>query len=152
MSERRSLPSDAMVDLRAITEITIISHLAQSLIERVLPDGMTQSQFGLLNHFARRGGEETPAQLAAAFQVTKGAVTNTLQRLEILGLIAIRPDPGDGRQKLVSITAAGLEAQEAAFQALGPKLEAIRAEIPQADFAAALPFLSRLRAWLDENR
>lgn len=152
MSDRQPTPSHALVDLRAITEITIISHLAQSLLERALPDGMSQAQFGVLNHFARRGGEETPAQLASAFQVTKGAMTNTLQRLEAQGLIVIRPDPGDGRRKFISITPAGTNAQDAAFQALRPQLDAIRAEIPQAEFAAALPFLTRLRAWLDENR
>jgi len=60
-------------------EIGIINQLFSTAFRRALPDGMTSAQFTVLNHFARLGGERTPAQLAASFQVTKGAITNTLQ-------------------------------------------------------------------------
>ena len=39
----------------------------------------------VLNHFARLGGEKTPAQLARVFHVTKGAMTNTVGRLDAAG-------------------------------------------------------------------
>jgi DNA-binding MarR family transcriptional regulator len=139
-------------DVRVFTEIGVIAQLSGVAIERLLPDGLSGPQFGVLNHFARRGGEETPAQLADAFQVTRGAMTNTLARLEAQGLVAVRPDDSDGRRKQVSITPAGLATREAALKSVKPRLDAIRAAIPPEDFAAALPFLSRLRAWLDENR
>ena len=49
----------------------------------------------MLNHFARLGGVRSPAELAQAFQVSKGAMTNTLQRLEAGRLVKIIPDPAE---------------------------------------------------------
>ncbi len=145
-------PARDRPDVRVLTEIGIIAQLSATALERLLPAGLSAAQFGVLNHFARRGGEETPAHLADAFQVTRGAMTNTLARLEAQGLVAVRPDAGDGRRKQVSITAKGLDVREAALKATKPRLDAIRAAIPATEFEAALPFLSRLRAWLDDNR
>ena len=79
---------------------------------------MKVSQFAVLNHCVRLGDGRTPAQLASAFQVTRGAMTNTLQRLEAKGHIGLRPTPGDGRSKEVYLTAAGRAAREQAVQAV----------------------------------
>ncbi|HJP23202.1 MAG TPA: MarR family transcriptional regulator [Alphaproteobacteria bacterium] len=133
-------------------EIGIIEQLARQRLESVLPEGLKISHFSVLNHFARLGGERAPAELARAFQVTKAAMTNTLGRLEARGLVAIRPDPNDGRAKRVALTARGLKLRDRAIAALGPELAEITAHIPAQDFATALPFLQRLRAYLDEAR
>ena len=106
----------------------------------------------MLTHFCRRGGVETPAQLARAFQVTKGAMTNTLQRLEAQGFVDIVPDQTDGRRKLVSLTAKGAAAYEEAIAALRPYYVDLREAFTDAEFEAAIPFLKALRVWLDENR
>ncbi|MDP1631302.1 MAG: MarR family transcriptional regulator [Caulobacter sp.] len=139
-------------DFQVMTEIGIIAQLANARLERSLPEGLSAAQFGVLNHFMRRGGQESPAQLAKAFQITKGAMTNTLQRLEAQGFVAIVGDKADGRRKLVSLTPAGVAAYEAGVAALRPRMEAMRAAFTEAEFAAALPFLTGLRTWLDDNR
>ena len=149
---RMNQPSDDRADVRVLTEIGIIAQLSTTALERSLPADLSAAQFGVLNHFARRGGEESPAQLADAFQVTRGAMTNTLARLEARRLISVRPDTADGRRKLVSVTPAGLAVREAALKATMPRLDAIRAAFSAEDFEAALPFLYRLRTWLDHNR
>ncbi|MCE3289998.1 MAG: MarR family transcriptional regulator, partial [Caulobacter sp.] len=79
-------------DVSVLTEIGIISQLSNAALERSLPEGMSAAQFGVLTHFMRRGGEKSPAQLAKAFQVTKGAMTNTLQRLEAQGFVRVVGD------------------------------------------------------------
>jgi DNA-binding MarR family transcriptional regulator len=76
-------------------EIGIISQLSSNRLERVLPEGMSIAQFSLLNHLVRLGGSWAPSRLARAFQVTKGAMTNTLQRLDAQGLIRVATDPDD---------------------------------------------------------
>jgi len=139
-------------DVRVMTEIGIISQLSTVRLERALPPGMSAAQFGVLTHFMRRGGEESPARLARAFQVTKGAMTNTLQRLEAQGFVAIVGDAEDGRRKKVTLTPAGARAFDEAIIALRPSLEAMRAAFTDQEFEAALPFLTALRVWLDENR
>ena len=139
-------------DVRAFAEIAAIDQLVTNRLERALPVGMSHAQFGVLTWFALRGGEATPAELAAAFQVTKGAMTNTLQRLEAQGLIAVEPDQADGRRKRVTVTAAGRIGYDRALIALRPIQESLRTAITEDEFRAALPFLKALRTWLEETR
>ncbi len=139
-------------DVSVLTEIGIISQLSTAALERSLPDGMSAAQFGVLTHFMRRGGEDSPARLAAAFQVTKGAMTNTLQRLEAQGFVRVLADEADGRRKWVSLTSDGARAYETGLMALRPRMEGLREAFTDAEFVAALPFLKALRVWMDENR
>lgn len=139
-------------DVRVLTEIGIISQLSGAALERSLPEGMSRAQFAVLSHFMRRGGQENPARLAAAFQVTKGAMTNTLQRLEAQGFVRITEDAADGRRKWVSLTAEGARAYEAGIAAVRPYMDGLRGAFTDSEFAAAIPFLQALRVWLDENR
>ncbi len=149
--ETPEIPPDPPI-FTLFNEIGIIEQLSRRRLENVLPDGLKISHFGVLNHFARLGGERAPVELARAFQVTKAAMTNTLGRLEARGLVEIRPDPDDGRAKRVTLTAKGRKVRDRAIAALGPELAEIASHIPARDFAAALPFLQRLRAYLDEAR
>ncbi len=144
--------TDDPLAFRVLNEIGIISQLATTGFEQVMPEGMTIAQFSVLNHFVRLGGEKSPNDLARAFQVTKGTMTSTLQRLEVRGWIAIRPDPEDGRGKLVSITAAGKKARNLALAALGPRLAKLYQAVPHSHFEALLPLLADLRAFLDRDR
>ena len=102
------------------SELLIADQLARSRIAKVLPRGMELSQFSVLNHLSRVNDERSPAQLARAFHVTRGAMTNTLTKLEWAGHIHIRPDWDDARRKLVAISPSGRAARDAAVQALQP--------------------------------
>ncbi len=133
-------------------EIGIVAQLSQTLLERSLPDGLKLPHFGVLNNFARLGGKRNPAQLARAFQVTKGAMTNTLQRLEARGLVEVRPDPRDGRAKRVRITRKGLRARDKAIAALAPAMAELEARFATRQFRDALPFLQQVRTYLDAAR
>lgn len=135
-----------------ITEISIIAQLSTARLSKVLPGDMTPAQFGVLNHFARLGGYSTPARLAAAFQITRGAMTNTLKRLENKQLVDIKPDLQDGRRKLVTMTARGAKARLAALAKLAPYIASLTNTHSPEQFAAALPFLRSLRTTLDEER
>lgn len=143
---------DDPVAFRVLNEIGIIEQLGRTMFERVMPLNLTLSQFIVLNHFVRLGGTRSPHQLARAFQVTKATMTSTLQRLQAKGLILVEPDPRDGRAKLVSLTPAGRDARNASIAAIGPALAAMEAHFGKAELATALPFLVRLRTYLDERR
>jgi DNA-binding MarR family transcriptional regulator len=134
------------------TEIGIIQHLSINRLLRALPDDLTPAQFGVLNHFVRLGGAWGPARLARAFQVTKGAMTNTLQRLEAAGLVTIRPDPHDARGKLVEITLKGVETQARAVRIATSLLPDVAGVMSIEEVRAILPVLIRVRKVLDENR
>jgi len=133
-------------------EVGIIEQLARNRFERVMPDGMRMAHFTMLNHMVRLGDGWTPARLASAFQLTKGAITNTLQRLQARGLVRVRPDPDDGRSKRVFLTPAGRRMRERCIAALAPELARVQAELGRDAIAAALPGLQAVRAYLDNAR
>jgi DNA-binding MarR family transcriptional regulator len=137
---------------RMFNEIGIINQLSSNRLERVLPDGMSVAQFSVLNHFVRLGGQWAPSRLARAFQVTKGAMTNTLQRLEAQGLVKIVADPADARAKLVEITAVGRKMRETCVRATGPMMGDVSASLQLDEVGAALPILEKLRKALDATR
>ncbi|MEM7268029.1 MAG: MarR family transcriptional regulator [Pseudomonadota bacterium] len=130
------------------TEIKIIEQLAELRIQRVLPHDLQVSQFAVLNHFSNLGGEKTPAQLAKVFQVTKGAMTNTINRMEKQGLVRVRGDAVDRRRKLVSLTNKGLQVREEAAAAVAPVFADIASEFGRDRLANALPLLRDLRIFL----
>ena len=145
-------PNQDPLVFRLFTEIGIIEQLSRNRLERGLPDGLKVPQFGVLHHLARLGGEWSPVRLANAFQVTKGAMTNTLQRLEKRGLVRVLADPRDGRGKLVGITPAGRKMRARCVGSIGPLLADLSKELSDKELAPALPVLEKIRKYLDSHR
>jgi len=138
--------------VRFFTEIAIIEHLARTAAERALPPGLSMAGFEVLSHLTHRGPTKAPAQIASAMQVTKGAMTGTLKRLEAGGWVAVAPDPRDGRGKTVTLTAEGAAVRETALAALTPQFAAVLAEVGEPVLDAVLPLLRRVRMHLDAAR
>ena len=132
-------------------ELFMADQLARNRISRVLPKGMELSHFSVLNHLARINDERTPAQLAKSFHVTRGAMTNTLSKLEWAGHIHVRPDWDDARRKFVSISPAGRAARDAALAAVAPVIGNVVRAIGSQKVRAALPVLRDLRLHLGEE-
>ena len=146
----RRLPKDRP-DVQVFAEIGAIDQLASVRVERALPAGVTQAQFLVLNYLVTRGEGLTPVDLARAFQLTKGAMTNTLQRLQAAGLVETAGDAGDGRKKRIKVTEAGHAAHLQCSNAVRPLTLALRDAFSEADFEKILPFLQSLRAWLGQE-
>lgn len=135
-------------EVQVFDEISMIEHGVRAVITRCLPVGLTYPQFEVMNHLARRGEGQTPAEIAVALQVTPGAITNTLQRLEATGFAAAAPDLVDGRKKRVTLTASGRQAYASAMAAMRPRMKDLRDGFTQREFREALPFLRGLRTWM----
>ena len=131
------------------SELFMADQLARNRISRHLPKGMQLSHFSVLNHLAGVQDERTPAQLARAFHVTRGAMTNTLARLEWAGHIHIRPDWDDARQKFVAISPAGRAARDAAVQSVAPMIAEVVAALGADKVRALMPVLRALRIGLE---
>ncbi len=132
-------------------ELFMADQLARNRISKALPRGMELSHFSVLNHLARAGDERTPAQLARVFHVTRGAMTNTLARLEWAGHIHIRPDWDDARRKFVAISPAGRAARDAAVQSVAPLIGEVVEALGADRVRAVLPVLRELRARLERE-
>ncbi|MEM1286444.1 MAG: MarR family transcriptional regulator [Pseudomonadota bacterium] len=156
-------PSDTLDDLldaprlwfRVFNEIGIINQLSVAQLERILAPHLKFADFRVLNHFIRLGGPRTPVDLARSFQVTKGTMTHTLQKMERLELIAVSPHGGDGRSKLVDITDAGRTAHAEALVGLLPEMERVIDGLDPVvvqTLKDALPAMVALRQALDKAR
>jgi DNA-binding MarR family transcriptional regulator len=133
------------------SEIFTTGQIARTRLARALPKGMELSHFSVLNHLMHVEEERSPAQLARTLHVTRGAMTNTLARLEWAGHVHVRPDWEDARKKLVSLSPAGRAACEAAIAALAPILAEAVARIGADRVRLALPILREMRQKLGEE-
>ncbi|PVH28373.1 MarR family winged helix-turn-helix transcriptional regulator [Pararhodobacter oceanensis] len=131
-------------------ELFMADQLARARVVKHLPKGLELSQFSVLNHLARTTEDRTPAQLAKAFHVTRGAMTNTLRKLEVAGHVHIRPDWDDARRKFVTISPAGLRAREDAIRAISPVISGLAEKLGTARIRTVLPLLRDLRSELEQ--
>lgn len=133
-------------------EIGIIAQLSSALFERNLPEGLNSSQFGVLNWFSRVDTQATPGRLATAFQVTAGAMTNTLKKLEAKGLVKIEPDELSGRKKKVTITGEGEKVRAQAIAAAAPLFQEFAEQFDLDSINRQIGDLQQVRKYLDERR
>ena len=133
------------------SEILALDQLLRSKISKGLPKGMELSHFSVLNHLAHVGTERTPADLAKSFNLTRGAISNTLSKLEWAGYVHIRPDWDDARRKQVVISPSGRAARDHAFAQIGPILAEATGASGTEDLKNILPALRRLRTNLAKN-
>jgi DNA-binding MarR family transcriptional regulator len=133
------------------SEMFMADQLARNRLSKALPKGMELSHFSVLNHLARSGEEKTPAQLARVFHVTRGAMTNTLGKLEWAGHVHIRPDWDDARRKFVSISPSGKRARDAALEVIAPILSETVTEIGADRVRSALPVIREMRLRLEDE-
>lgn len=147
------MPDDrnaALFDL--FNEIGIIEQLSRASLEARLPKGLIAPHFTVLNHLVRLGDGRAPIDMARAFQVPKTTLTHTLKGLESEGLIEMRPNPGDGRSKLVYLTDAGRKLRQDTIVALGPDFDRIAAGCDIVQLTEIVPVLAALRKFLDEDK
>ena len=90
--------------------------------ETLREHGLAEGEWKVLNHLrlARPSYRRSAGKLAKRADLSTGAMTNRLDRLEEAGLVRRLPDPDDRRGVLVELTKAGHEAWE---KALGAQAE-----------------------------
>jgi DNA-binding MarR family transcriptional regulator len=105
----RALPGQVADGLRALS--TEIDRLDQAAADRY---GLNRTDMRALDILGR-AGPIAPTALARLLGFTTGGVTTVLDRLEKVGYIRRRPDPGDRRRQLVEITQATVARDEEVF-------------------------------------
>ena len=135
-----------------LSEIATIEQLARNQLDNALPKNLNISSFSVLNHFSGSKAEKTPLQLARSFHVTKGAMTNTLNKQEKLGYIHIRPDWNDARKKLISISQSGIDARNHAIKSIKPILDEIIMKTDHVTKKSLLGDLRSFRESIEKNK
>lgn len=90
--------------------------LAQALHDRIAPLGVTPGQFAQLLALYEEDGL-TQTELCSRVRIEQPTMANTLRRMERDGLIERVPDPSDGRQSRIALTARAYRIQEDLYEA-----------------------------------
>ncbi len=109
-------------------------------------------QFSVPNHMVRLGDGKSPLSLAEAFQVTKAGMTHTLSSLAEKKMVEIKPNPKDGRGKLVYLTEKGEKNRNLAIRELAGDLQFLSERIDFEVLEKSLALLTEIRQVLDKNR
>jgi DNA-binding MarR family transcriptional regulator len=126
------------------------THVMQELVA----DELARRGFGDLRPALLAVGQHVGAngtritELAARALLTKATVVHAVDELERLGYVTRRPDPTDGRAKLVMPTARALEAEITAREAIEDIRGAWAELVGEQELAALEAGLRRLRAAL----
>ena len=137
--------ADAAPGMEAVTAVMRAQQIMLTRIEAALrPFGISFSRYELLTLLSfTRTGMLPMSKLSARLQVHPTSVTNTVDRLEAAGLVRRRPDPADGRSRLVAITDAGRDVAQRATADLNGVFADIG--LPEEDLEVLAGILRRFR-------
>jgi len=117
------------------------------MLDETLADfDLTNGEWKLLNHLRQAGPSyrRSAAQLAERAELSSGAMTNRLDKLEEAGLVRRLPDPADRRGVQVELTDAGQKAWEESVSAQAAKEALIAAALDQDEKQELNALLRRL--------
>lgn len=139
-------PEPDPAEVAAALQVSI-GFFMRRLRQAPVQDELTLPEMSALTRLDRTG-PATPSALARAEQITPQAMGATLGGLARRGLVERRPDPGDGRRAVISLTGAGRQAVHSKRSARTEQLanalsEGFTREELQVLMAAA-PLISRL--------
>lgn len=142
------MPEDPNPEDLAAALLTGVGLLVRRVRQlRVAEGELTTPEHSALKRLDR-DGPATSADLARQEQITPQAMGATLSALQDAGLIQRRPDPEDGRRKVLSVTEAGARILQEKRSARTDLLARALAETFTPDeleqLAAAAPLLRRL--------
>jgi DNA-binding MarR family transcriptional regulator len=99
---------------------------------------------------AASGGELTAGDLARELELSSGATTRLVDRLERLGHLARVTDPDDRRRRRVSVTPTASATAGAYFGQLGARVEQVLATFDEDERAVIERFLGALTDAMDD--
>lgn len=92
----------------------------------------------------------TAGQLAAALELSSGATTRLVDRLERRGHLTRETDPDDRRRRLVSLTPSAASTANAYVGQISARVSAVLAAFDEAEQAVLTRFLDRLVAQMHD--
>ncbi|MFL5641301.1 MAG: MarR family winged helix-turn-helix transcriptional regulator [Chloroflexota bacterium] len=130
----REIPNLDPLTEGIVERIHILAHhLNESMSETLAEFHLDRRWFRLLGRLRSYGPpyQRSAGMLAAELQLSSGAMTNRLDRMEAAGLIRRLPDPSDRRGTLVEPTEAGHAAWDATVGKQGRREQAITAVLSE---------------------
>jgi len=148
-------PIDPRLVGETTTWLSIVSQLFSNHMTKLLePYNMTLGQFSILHHISNpelKSGTRV-SDIAKAIEMQQPAVTKTIAKFEVMGLVELQDDPKDRRAKTVAPQPKAMQMVQEIRMSMGPELMKMYSALGTdrlAEFATDLKTLGR---WLDKNR
>ena len=97
--------------------------------------GLTGTQMSIID-FLGEAQNHTQRDIEMEFDIRPSTTTKILQRMEASGLVAIKRDPRDGRQRIIALTAKARGLQTAVQAYINDQQTAMERRFDQRDLAA----------------
>ena len=97
--------------------------------------GLTGTQMSIID-FLGEAQNHTQRDIEMEFDIRPSTTTKILQRMEASGLVAIKRDPRDGRQRIIALTAKARGLQTAVRTYINDQQTAMERRFDQRDLAA----------------
>jgi DNA-binding MarR family transcriptional regulator len=123
-----------------------INRRLQRFLDETLAEfNLDGAEWKLLGLLARRGAQtSSPGALARMMELSSGAMTNRLDRLEKAGLLRRQPDPDDRRGIQVELTDEGRRVYEQTLSVQAAKEEFVASALTQTEKKQLNALLRRL--------
>jgi DNA-binding MarR family transcriptional regulator len=145
------VPSDRLHIGQLLVQLT--RELQQELFTRLVTAGLDDARVAHthVTAYIKADGSRL-TELAAMARMTLPAMSEIVNDLERLGIVERRPDPTDGRAKLIVLTEDGWEAMRVARGIIGDLEAEWAARVGQRDFERTALTLDRLLRSLSAER
>jgi MarR family transcriptional regulator, 2-MHQ and catechol-resistance regulon repressor len=141
----------ATVDENLVSALAaVMRSLAKPLARHIAAAGLTPSQFAVLEMLLHKG-PRTVNEIIDGLLSTSGNIGVVIDNLIAAGLLEKRPNPADGRSRIISLTAAGDEKIRAYYPRHRDELDRLMSGVARAEKKALIKTLIALRRCLDEN-
>ncbi len=146
-SIRDELPNLDLTVEGIVDRINGLSRRIKRMMEETLTErALTWGEWKVLGLLRRSGDSyrRSPGFLAVHAELSSGAMTNRLDRLEAAGLVRRLPDPDDRRGVLVELTEKGIQAYDDSTAAQAAKEALIASALTDKEKEALNDLLRRL--------
>jgi DNA-binding MarR family transcriptional regulator len=133
--------------------IRLSAHLLRQSENWLGPLGLTWEAFSVIVTLRRSGPpyELRPTDLLQESLLTSGAITNRIDRVEQLGLVERRSDPGDRRSCVVRLTPAGKKLADKAIAAHFKAVDQLLGFLNHGERTSLAALLSKLLGSMEEK-
>jgi DNA-binding MarR family transcriptional regulator len=141
----------ATIDENLVAALSVVMRgLTKPLARHIAAEGLTPAQFAVLEMLFHKG-PRTVNELIDGLLSTSGNMGVVIDNLLAAGLLEKKPNPADGRSRIVSLTAAGDEKICAYYPRHRDELHRLMSGLERSEKKDLIKSLIALRHCLDEN-
>lgn len=129
---------------------SIMRSLERPLTKHIAAEGLTSPQFAVLEMLLHKG-PRTVNEIIEGLSSSSGNVGVVIDNLLTAGMLQKKPNPADGRSRIVSLTAAGEAKIRAYYPRHRDELHRLLSGVERSEKRKLIKALAALRRSLEEN-